>query len=75
MYKVGFPLSQVALVIKNPPVDTGDIRDTGSTPGSGGSPGGGHGNPSSILVWRLPWTPESDGLQYHGVTKNQTRLK
>ena len=33
--------SQVALVIKNPPVNAADIRDTGSIPGSGRSPGEG----------------------------------
>ena len=37
--------SQVALVVKNLPVNAGDIRDLGSIPGSGRSPGGGHGNP------------------------------
>ena len=37
--------SQVALVVKNPPANAGDIRDEGSTPGLGRSPGGGHGNP------------------------------
>jgi len=37
--------SQVALVVKNPPANAGDIRDTGSIPGLGRSPGGGHGNP------------------------------
>ena len=37
--------SQVALVIKNPPANAGDTRDTGSIPGSGRSPGGGLGNP------------------------------
>ena len=40
-------VSQVALVVKNPPVNTGDIRDMGSIPGSGASgrsPGGRHGN-------------------------------
>ena len=35
----------MALVVKNPPASTGDIRDRGSIPGSGRSPGGGHGNP------------------------------
>ena len=59
----GFPLSQVALVIKNPPVNAGDIRDMGSTPGSGRSPGGGHGNPSSILARRISlWIEEPGGL-------------
>ena len=37
--------SQVALVVKNPPVNSGDIRDTVSIPGWGRSPRGGHGNP------------------------------
>ena len=35
----------VALVVKNPPANAGDIRDAGLIPGSGRSPGGGHGNP------------------------------
>ena len=32
-------------MVKNPPANAGDLRDTGSIPGSGRSPGGGHGNP------------------------------
>ena len=32
-------------MVKNPPANAGDIRDTGSIPGSGRSPGGGLGNP------------------------------
>ena len=35
----------MALVIKNLPTNTEDIRDTGLIPGSGRSSGGGHGNP------------------------------
>ena len=41
--------SQVALVIKNLPTNTGDLRDTGSVPVSGRSPGGGNGNPLQYL--------------------------
>ena len=37
--------SQVMLVVKNPPANAGDIRDTGCIPGSGRPPGGEHGNP------------------------------
>ena len=37
--------SQVALVVKNPPANSGDIRDVGLIPGLGGSPGEGNGNP------------------------------
>ena len=35
----------MALVVKNPPANAGDIRDVGSIPGSGRSPGGGHSIP------------------------------
>ena len=35
----------MALVVKNPPANAGDTRDTGSVLGRGISPGGGHGNP------------------------------
>ena len=37
--------SQVALAVKNPPANTGAIREVGSVPGLGRSPGGGHGSP------------------------------
>ena len=36
---------QVALVVKNFPVNAGDVRDAGLITGSGRFPGGGHGNP------------------------------
>ena len=36
---------QVVIVVKKPPADAGDIRDTGSIPGSGRSPRVGNGNP------------------------------
>ena len=37
--------SQLALVVKNLPVNTGGLRDMGSIPGSRISPGGENGNP------------------------------
>ena len=37
--------SQLALVLKNPSANEGDIRDTGLIPGLGRSPGGGQDNP------------------------------
>ena len=36
--------SQVALVVKIPPVNEGDVREIGSIPGLERSPGGGHSN-------------------------------
>ena len=41
--------SQVALVVKNPPVNARDARDTGSIPGWGRSLGEGNGNPPVFL--------------------------
>ena len=32
-------------MVKNPPANAGNVRDSGLIPGSGRSPGGGHGNP------------------------------
>ena len=67
--------SPVALVVKNPPANAGDIRDMSSIPGSGRSPGGGHGNPCpSIVAWRIPWTEEPGGL-WSIALQSQTRLK
>ena len=38
-------VSQVALVVKNPIANAGDVKDVGSIPGLERSPGEGHGNP------------------------------
>ena len=35
---------QVAQIVKNLPVNAGDVRDAASIPGLGRSPGEGHGN-------------------------------
>ena len=40
-----FGAFQVALMVKNPPAKTGDVRASGSIPGSGRSPRRGNGNP------------------------------
>ena len=33
-------------MVKKPPANTGDVRDSGSIPGSGRFPGGRYGNPT-----------------------------
>ena len=48
---------------------TCNAEDAGLIPGSGRSPGRGHGNHSSILAWRIPWTEEPDGLQPTGLQR------
>ena len=45
---------QVAVGVKNPPANAGDIRDTVSIPGWGRSPGVGNGNP---LQYSCPGNP------------------
>ena len=55
--------SQVVLVVKNLPANTGDVRDTGLIPGLGRSPGEGHGTHSSICPRRIPRTEKPGGLR------------
>ena len=40
-----YKASQVALMVNNLPVNTGDVKKAGKIPASGRSPGGGQGNP------------------------------
>ena len=44
----------MALVVKNPPANAGDMRVMDSITESGRSPGGGHGNPFQVLAWKIP---------------------
>ena len=66
--------SQVVLVVKNLPANTGDIRDVGSIPGSGRSPGEGHGNPRQYSCLENPMDRRAWWATVHGVTKSWTRL-
>ena len=59
----------MALVVKNPPTNAGDVRDLGSTPGLGDLLEEGTTIHSSILVWRIPWTEELSGLWSIGVKR------
>ena len=54
LFEITHGASQVALVVKNPPANAGDIRDTGLIPGLGRSPGGGHGNPLQFSCLENP---------------------
>ena len=67
--------SQVALEVKNPPANAGDISDAGSIPGSGRSPGGGNGNPLQNSCLEYPMDKWAWWAAVHGVAKNQTQLK
>ena len=65
-------VSQTALVVKNPPANTGDIRDSGSIPGSGRSPGGGHGNPLQYSGLENPMDRGGWWATVHGVAESDT---
>ena len=67
--------SQVMLVVKNLPANSGNIKDTGPIPGSGRCPGEGHGNPLQCSCLENPRTEEPGGLQSRGVTESETQLK
>ena len=61
-------------VVKTPPANAGDARDTGLIPKSGRSPGIGNGNPLQYsclenFMDRGTWWPT-----VHGVTKSRARL-
>ena len=64
---------QVALVVRNPPANAGDLRDMGSIPGSGRSPGGGY---STLLQYFCLENPMDRGAwqaTVHGVAESRTR--
>ena len=65
----------MALVIKNPPANAGDIGDTGSILGSGRSLGGGHDNPLQYSCLKNPMDTGPWQSTVHGITKSQIQLK
>ena len=61
---------QVALVVKNPPANAGDVRDMGSIPRLGRSPGGGHGNPLRYFCLENPMDRGAWRATVHRITKS-----
>ena len=61
--------SQVAIVVKNPPANAGDIRDMGLISGSGRFPGGGQGNPFQYSCLENPMERGALWAIVHGVTE------
>ena len=58
-------------MVKNPPANVGDIRDSGSNSGSGRSSGGGHGNPLQFSCRENPMDRGAWQSIVHGVVKSQ----
>ena len=67
--------SQVALVVKNPPANVGDMEIQVRSPGRDDLLEKGMATHSSILAWRIPMDREAWGATVCGVTKSRTRLK
>ena len=64
--------SQVALVVKNPPANAGDVRHAGSIPMLERSRGGGHGNPLQYSCLENPMDRGAWWAIVYRLTKNQT---
>ena len=67
--------SQVALVVKDPPANSGDMRDMGSTPGLGRSTEKGRGNPLQYSCLENPISRGARQTTVCRITKSQTLLK
>ena len=67
--------SQVVLVVKNPPANVGDLRDSSSIPGLRRSQGGGHGNPLQYSCLGNPMDRGAWRAIVHGVAKSWTWLR
>ena len=67
--KPAFGASQVALVVKNPPANAGDM---GLIPGLGRSPTGGNGNPLHYSCLENPMDRGACPATVHVVAKRQT---
>ena len=66
--------SQDILVVKNPPANTGDERDSVSIPGLGRSPGVGNGNTLQDSCLENPMDKGAKWATVHAVAKSQTWL-
>ena len=62
-------------MVKNPPANTGDLRDAGSIPGSERSPREGNGNPLQYSCLENSMDSGAWQATVHRVAKCQTRLK
>ena len=62
-------------MLKNPPANVRDIRETGSITGSGRSHGGGHGNPLQYSCLENLRDNGAWQTMVHRVAKSRTQLK
>jgi len=67
--------SQMALVVKNPPANTRNIKDVGLIAGSGRFHGGEHGNPLQYSCLENPMDRGAWRATVYRVAKSGTQLK
>ena len=60
----------ISRVVKNPPADSGDVRDSGSIPESVRSSGGEHGNPLQYSCLEGPMDRGAWLAMIHGGAKS-----
>ena len=65
----------MALVVKNPATNVGEVKVTGSIPGSGRSPGGENGNPLQYSCLENSMDKGAWQAIVHMVTKSWIQLK
>ena len=58
-------------MVKNPPANAGDVRDSDLISGWGKSPGGGNGNPPQYSCLENPMDRGAWQATVHGVTNSQ----
>ena len=68
-------VSQMVLVVKKLPANTGDIRKAGWIPELGRSPGGGPGNPLQYSCLENPMDRGGWQAAVHRVAQSWTQLK
>ena len=68
-------ISQVALAVRNPPANAGDLKDACSIPGLARSPGAGYGTPLQYSCLESPTDIEAWQATVHRVAKNWALLK
>ena len=66
--------SQVVLVVRNLPANTGHSRDMGLIPGLGRFPGGGNGNPTPTFFLENSVDGGAWWATVYGVAKSWTQL-
>ena len=70
VYKINY--AQMEIVVQNPLINAGDMREASSIPELGRSPGGGHGNPLQYSCLENPMDRGTWQATVHKVAESRT---